>query len=390
VHEYTTPGSFNVSLNATNSSTGSNVATKIDYVTILATPPILPYAVITVNATSGDIPLTVDFNGNSVGGSPNSWLWNFGDGQTSTLQNPVHTYQAKGNYTINLTVSNSAGTTSRILQNWIRAGYSMVTVEESQNNSTIPLYQNNFIRVKLSDNPSTGYKWTLNVSAGLEKINETFIIDPKPTGMDGNGGIRVWDIHAAGIGEQTITGSYKRSWDPPGTGKVFSIIIYITSTISTPITNFTATPMNGTTPLTVIFTDTSTNTPTSWIWNFGDGNTTNATVQNPVHTYLTAGTYTVSLYATNSRGSNTTIITNFITATKPILPLPGMSQPPTDPDNDGIYEDLNGNNRIDFTDVVLYFNQMSWIAANEPIAAFDLNGNGRIDFSDTVVLFNEV
>jgi len=39
---------------------------------------------------------------------------------------------------------------------------------------------------------------------------------------------------------------------------------------------------------------------------------------------------------------------------------------------------------------VLYFNQMTWIAANEPIAAFDLNGNGRIDFADIVALFNEI
>ena len=73
-----------------------------------------------------------------------------------------------------------------------------------------------------------------------------------------------------------------------------------------------------------------------------------------------------------------------------ILPLPGYSNLPTDPDGDGIYEDLNGNGRLDFADVVLYFNQMSWIAANEPIAAFDLNGNGRIDFADIVALFNEI
>jgi len=73
-----------------------------------------------------------------------------------------------------------------------------------------------------------------------------------------------------------------------------------------------------------------------------------------------------------------------------LKPLPGITKPPTDPDFDGIYEDLNANNRLDFADVVLYFNQMQWIAANEPIAAFDLNGNGRIDFADIVALFNEI
>ena len=44
----------------------------------------------------------------------------------------------------------------------------------------------------------------------------------------------------------------------------------------------------------------------------------------------------------------------------------------------------------DFADVVLYFNQMTWIAANEPVSAFDYNGNGRIDFADVVWLFNNL
>jgi PKD repeat protein len=73
-----------------------------------------------------------------------------------------------------------------------------------------------------------------------------------------------------------------------------------------------------------------------------------------------------------------------------LVPLLGYTTLPTDPDGDCIYEDLNGNGRLDFADVVLYFNQMEWIAANEPTSAFDLNGNGRIDFADIVKLFNEI
>lgn len=63
---------------------------------------------------------------------------------------------------------------------------------------------------------------------------------------------------------------------------------------------------------------------------------------------------------------------------------------PLDLDSDGFFEDLNGNGRADFADVVLYFNQMTWIAANEPISAFDYTGNGRIDFADIVALFNNL
>jgi len=73
-----------------------------------------------------------------------------------------------------------------------------------------------------------------------------------------------------------------------------------------------------------------------------------------------------------------------------VVHLPGYANPPTDPDSDCIYEDLNANGRLDFADVVLYFNQMTWIAANEPVSAFDLNRNGRIDFADIVALFNEI
>jgi PKD repeat protein len=73
-----------------------------------------------------------------------------------------------------------------------------------------------------------------------------------------------------------------------------------------------------------------------------------------------------------------------------IIPLPGQSNSPTDPDRDGAYEDLNGNGNIDFDDVVQYYTHMEWIEANEPFHYFDFNGNGRIDFDDIVELFGEV
>jgi PKD repeat protein len=73
-----------------------------------------------------------------------------------------------------------------------------------------------------------------------------------------------------------------------------------------------------------------------------------------------------------------------------IQALPEMSALPTDPDRDGIYEDLNGNGRKDFDDVVLFFKQLDWIAANEPVSAFDPNGNGRADFDDIVRIFEEL
>ena len=76
--------------------------------------------------------------------------------------------------------------------------------------------------------------------------------------------------------------------------------------------DFKGTPTNGTAPMTVIFADLSTNTPTKWLWTFGDGDPTNATMQDPVHTYAQAGTYTVSLFANNTRGGNTMTKTGYI------------------------------------------------------------------------------
>ena len=72
---------------------------------------ILPVASFSTNTTSGYAPLTVQFTDLSI--NTTVWNWNFGDGTNSTLQNPMHTYGA-GNYTVNLTVSNTNGTDSKL------------------------------------------------------------------------------------------------------------------------------------------------------------------------------------------------------------------------------------------------------------------------------------
>jgi len=73
-----------------------------------------------------------------------------------------------------------------------------------------------------------------------------------------------------------------------------------------------------------------------------------------------------------------------------LVALPGQAVIPTDPDQDGVYEDLNSNGRKDFNDVVLFFEELDWISANEPASAFDYNNNSRVEFADIVLLFKEV
>ena len=88
---------------------------------------------------------------------------------------------------------------------------------------------------------------------------------------------------------------------------------YITVNPPAPVANFSGTPTSGNAPLTVNFTDSSTNSPTSWSWTFGDGGT--STAQNPSHQYTTANAYTVTLTATNAGGSDGETKTNYITVT---------------------------------------------------------------------------
>ena len=79
--------------------------------------------------------------------------------------------------------------------------------------------------------------------------------------------------------------------------------IFETQVPQVPAAAFSVSPTSGYAPLTVKFTDQSTNSPAAWNWNFGDGNT--STLQNPTHTYSTAGNYTAVLTASNAAGSNT-------------------------------------------------------------------------------------
>ena len=89
-----------------------------------------------------------------------------------------------------------------------------------------------------------------------------------------------------------------------------------------PVANFTANMTSGTAPLAVQFADMSTNTPTTWLWDFGDNATSDQ--QHPVYTYTAAGTYTVTLTVTNAAGSDTATKTGYITASEPAL-LPDLT-----------------------------------------------------------------
>jgi PKD repeat protein len=100
-----------------------------------------------------------------------------------------------------------------------------------------------------------------------------------------------------------------------------------------PVAAFSGTPTSGEKPLEVTFTDASTNTPTSWAWDFGDLSCPAADEcndQNPVHEYADAGTYTVVLTATNVGGSDDETKEDYITVSEP-APVAAFSADDTTP-----------------------------------------------------------
>jgi PKD repeat protein len=192
-----------------------------------------------------------------------------------------------------------------------------------------------------------GTTWTeVNASAGwTPRYRHTAVAMPDGSIviMGGHDGIQqndTWQFQPAGSPEQNPTHIYTA----PGTYSVAlqarnadgynatRRIGYITVTVPNPTASFTGTPTSGTVPLAVQFNDTSVGSPIVWNWSFGDGawhNTTDVAERNATHTYAAAGTYTVSLAASNTVGSNTSTRINYITVSAaPVAPTADFSGSP--------------------------------------------------------------
>lgn len=109
-HTYTLPGNYTVSLTATTIG-GSRTLTKTNYISVFSGLPPAPVANFVGTPVNGTMPMTVVFRDQSLN-SPNQWSWNFGDGNAmnATSQNPVHTYNAVGTFTVSLNATNPYGT----------------------------------------------------------------------------------------------------------------------------------------------------------------------------------------------------------------------------------------------------------------------------------------
>lgn len=127
-HTYSAAGTYTVGLTVTGPG-GSNTHTRSNYINVSGAAK-APVAAFTANKTSGTAPLAVQFTSTSTG-TIGSYSWKFGDGSTSTAQNPLKTYSAPGTYTVSLTVNGSAGSNTKTMTNYI-------TVTSSTGGTTCP------------------------------------------------------------------------------------------------------------------------------------------------------------------------------------------------------------------------------------------------------------
>jgi len=299
-HTYDAAGTYTVPLTATNAD-GTDTETKTDYITVDALTP--PGAGFSASPTSGKVPLEVTFADESSN-APTSWLWAFGDGTTSTAQHPVHTYATAGSYTVTLTAANADGSDAEIKTDYITVN---ALAPPGAGFSATPTSGKLPLEVTFTDessNAPTSWAWTFG---------------------DGATSTAQHPVHTyGGAGTYTVT---LTATNDDGTDAATKTDYIIVSDLAPPVANFSATPTSGTLPLEVTFTDESSNAPTSWSWAFGDGAT--STAQHPVHTYSTAGTYTVTLTATNDDGTDAATKTDYIIVSDLAPPVANFSATPT-------------------------------------------------------------
>ncbi len=238
-------------------------------------------------------PLQVNFTNTSVGAV--SFQWHFGDGGTSTLQNPSHTYLTSGNFTDTLITTNINGCLDTLIKiEYVKIQAPSATIIGLPRLGCAPLSHTFFASVN-SVVPVVGYEWFSN--------NVLFSTAANPTEIFAAG---VYDIKlvittAGGCTDTTIV-----------TGGIRAGI--------RPTANFSATPTSVCAFLPVQFNDLSVPvSPTTidyWFWQFGDGNTSNN--QNPSHTYEDTGFFTVTLIVGNNGCRDTLTLVDYIYVKPPI------------------------------------------------------------------------
>lgn len=235
------------------------------------------------------VPLSIDvgdivsfFDQSTPTGVILSWEWDFGDGGTSTLQNPDHVYTTSGSYAVTLTVYNGLDSDMEIKPLYITvaaSGIADFSADPTQGDANL------FVQfTDLSIGDPISWDWDFG--------------DGSPHATTKNP-VHVYTI--AGLHDVTL--SISDGINPSTVTKVDYIEVEM-------VADFLIQNASGAADLIVQFTDITLGTPTSWYWDFGDGQ--HSTEQNPSHIYIYPGHYTVSLTAYNAEKTDTEIKTDVI------------------------------------------------------------------------------
>ena len=290
-HSYTTPGTYPVNVIVTDIN-GCSGSTTMNIVVIPK-----PTIAFTASPTSACVPpLNVTFTNSSVSTGATTYTWTFGDGTSSTVTNPTHTYTASGTYT--------------------------VTLHINQNGCIDSLIKSDFIVIQKIVADFTSSPTAICTNGTITFTNTSI---PAPS-------TATWDFGDAGTSTAispthvyTTAGTYTVtliSADASGCKDTTTDTVTVNQT---PVASFTADTMTAcSAPFTVNFTSTSTG-GTDYAWDFGDGST--SILQNPSHTYTTPGVYSVTLTVTNSSGPcvASVVKNNLIIITPPVA---GFINPP--------------------------------------------------------------
>lgn len=357
---YINPGFYTVSLTVSDGNS-TNIKTMTNYIQVIPTP--------VVNFTASDSgvscpPKTIQFTDASNPGASGTatYLWDFGDGNTSALANPVHTYQNNGNFNVTLSIKNASGCSQIITKNNFiqmisrpQAGFTA-----SNNNScSLPLSVN-FTNASSS---AVSYFWDFGdgTTSTSANPNHTYTAPGSYTVKliaKNSAGCTDTVIKPAFVNIGTLTASFSKSasvictnnmvsftntsqpgagnstwyfgdgtsfnganashiYTAPGIYTVKLVVHYnncsdsVTQSITVnqgPATAFTANPVSGCkVPFTTQFTNT-TSGANGFLWLFGDGATSTAT--SPSHTYTALGVYNVTLISFSSNGCSDTLKKN--------------------------------------------------------------------------------
>lgn len=278
MHVYAAPGVYTVSLTVGN-ALGSDSHTITDFVTVDLLPPVAAFA---AAPTGGLAPVTVAFVDQTLSGQPLTWSWDFGDGGTSTLQDPVHTYTTSGIYTVTLQATNAFGTDTVVKSDLVAVDF----IPPVADFGGTPVSGNSPHVVDFTDLSTGGAVSTWSWNFGDGRLSSA--ANPSHTYV------------AAGTYGVSLTVS-----NPWGSDTLVRTGYVTVGPGPEIVPDFVGTPTSGAAPLTVSFTDLTIGYPVSWAWDFGDGGSSSE--QHPTHTYTVPGQYNVNLEVTTAGETSVSI-----------------------------------------------------------------------------------